>query len=494
MKKITQILIITFATISLSSCSIAPGVPGLKTSSSKKSKPPKEGIDYKLEIINADTILKQRPFDYASYVRNKKEKVSLYNLQSSSSNNIYLGKTSLKQNFTKEGSIPNKSHLVTPQDQHNQNVATLDKKIEAKEMRFEGVTAADKKSNYQYYIGKGDVLAITVWDHPKMSSPDEKGAVGHVVGSDGRFYFPYAGKTNALGQTVNKVQKELRTKLGSFITKPQVSVSIANFRSQKIYTSGALVKPSTLIIDDTPTTVRDAISKSGGLRPNQYTGYATLARNGKNISIDLNRMLKYNDNRQNFILKNGDRLNIVERTELAEFNRRLNLDVRKENTLSSVRLRNEIKSLKTLNPVKLQFELEKEKSIARLKKELERELRSEQAKVFVMGEVLKPGSVKYQVEDGMTLAEAINDAGSFKEDSVNPKGVFVIRKENGNDKIPTVYQLPIASVQSVFLAEQFDVRPRDVVYVTATPSIRWNRVLAQLLPSLAILNTFRNFN
>jgi len=170
------------------------------------------------------------------------------------------------------------------------------------------------------------------------------------------------------------------------------------------------------------------------------------------------------------------------------------LDVRKENTLSSARLSNEIKSLKTLNPVKLKFELEKEKSIARLKKELERELRSEQAKVFVMGEVLKPGSVKYQVEDGMTLAEAINDAGSFKEDSVNPKGVFVIRKENDNDKVPTVYQLPIASVQSVFFAEQFDVWPRDVVYVTATPSIRWNRVLAQLLPSLAILNTFRNFN
>ena len=490
MKNITQILIIIFATISLSSCSIAPGVPGLKTSFSKGSKPQKEGVDYKLVIINADTILKQRPFDYASYVRNKKKKVSLYNSQSSSNKNNELGSAYTQQNSTMGRGTSNQKYLSNPLDQ---NITTFDKKAETKAMRFEGITAADKKSNYQYLLGKGDVLSITVWDHPKMSSPDEKGAVGHVVGNDGRFYFPYAGKINALGKTINKVQEELRTKLGSFITKPQVSVSIASFRSQKIYTSGAVAKPSTLIIDDTPTSVRDAISKSGGLKPNQYTGYATLARNGKNISIDLNRMLKYNDNRQNFILKNGDRLNIVERTELAEFNRRLNLDVRKENTLSSVRLRNEIRNLKTLSPIKLQFELEKEKSIARLKKELERELRSEQAKVFVMGEVLKPGSVKYQVEDGMTLAEAINDAGSFKEDSVNPKGVFVVRKENDKDEIPTVYQLPIASVQSVFFAEQFTVRPRDVVYVTATPSIRWNRVLAQLLPSLAILNTFRNF-
>jgi len=56
-----------------------------------------------------------------------------------------------------------------------------------------------------------------------------------------------------------------------------------------------------------------------------------------------------------------------------------------------------------------------------------------------------------------------------------------------------VYQLPIASVQSIYYAEQFELRPRDIVYVTSTPSIRWNRVIAQLLPSLAILNTFRNF-
>ncbi len=188
-------------------------------------------------------------------------------------------------------------------------------------------------------------------------------------------------------------------------------------------------------------------------------------------------MLKHNDNRQNFILKNGDRLHIVERAELAEFNRNLNLKVRTENTLSSVRLRND---------------MNKERSIARLRKELEGELRSEQAKVFVMGEVLKPGSIKFQLEEGMTLAEAINDAGSLNEATVSPKGIFVVRKEASNDKIPTVYQLSISSVQSIFFAEQFEIRPRDIVYATATPSIRWNRVLNQILPSLTMLRIFSN--
>ncbi len=491
MKNIIHALIISFALVSLSACSIVPGVPGLKTNSSRYAKPQKEGVDYKLIVINADTISKQKPFDYAAYVKEKKRKVSVYDSQSRTNNTIATDKNNYPLKVL--AGKPN-NQRVSANSARNQKTKGSISSLSNNMIRFEGITSSDNKSNYQYLIGKGDVLSITVWDHPELTTPSENNAFGgHVVGSDGRFYFPYSGKINAVGKTVRNIRDELESKLGSFITKPQVSVSIANFRSQKIYTSGALAKPSTLMIDDTPTTVRDAISKSGGLRPNQYTGYATLARAGKNISIDLNRMLKYNDNRQNFILKNGDRLNIVERTELDEFNRNLNLEVRKTNVLSSVRLRNEIKSLETLSPLQLKFELQKERSIARLKKELERELRSEQAKVFVMGEVLKPGSVKYQVEDGMTLAEAINDAGSFKEESVNPKGIFVVRRESVNDKTPTVYQLPMESVQSIFFAEQFDVRPRDIVYVTATPSIRWNRVIAQLLPSLAILNTFRNF-
>ena len=91
-------------------------------------------------------------------------------------------------------------------------------------------------------------------------------------------------------------------------------------------------------------------------------------------------------------------------------------------------------------------------------------------------------------------AEAINDSGSFREETVNPKGILVVRQETLNDKMPTVYQLPLASVHSMLLAEQFKIRPRDIVYVTATPSIRWNRVLAQLIPSLTLVNTVSNLS
>lgn len=460
MKNLFIKLLAVFTIFSMTACSISPGVPGLKASSAK---PQQEGVDYNLVVIDANTIRDQKPFDYVAYIKLKEKRLLSNGLRPAwdrsdvieSESSPYIARASGVKGYS-EGDLNN---------------------FKNKEInRFEGITSIDNKANYQYKIGKGDVLNITVWDHPELTKPSDNNAYGgHVVSSDGDFYFPYSGKISALGKTVNSIRNELEGKLESFITKPQISISIARYRSQKTYVSGAVVKPVTIIIDDTPTTVRDAISESGGLKPNQYTGYATLSRSGKNIPIDLNRMLKYNDNRQNFILKNGDRLNIVERTELDEFNRELNLDVQKENTISSVKLRNDI---------------ERERTLARFKKELERDVKSKQAKVFVMGEVGNPGSVEYQLEDGMTLAEAINDAGSLKEESFNPKGVFLIRKV-GNLDIPTVYQLPIASVQSMFFAEQFEVIPRDIVYVTATPSIRWNRVLSQLLPSLTVYSAIQ---
>jgi len=424
MNKIYFALLILPSLLSFSGCSSAPGVPGLNTASSRYAKPQTEGVDYKLVVINAQSIKNQRSFDYASYIATQKKRSK--GLASSSSNSL----------------------TNTPNRYSRSRAARI----------HSGITSNDNKANYQYRIGKKDILSITVWDHPELTiQSEDAAAAGHVVDNSGRFYFPYAGKIHASGKTTGEIRDTLEKKLATFITNPQISVRVALFRSQKAYISGAVLNPTTLSINDVPTTVRDAISQTGGVTPSLFTGLASLTRNNKKISIDLNRMLRHNDNRQNFLLKNGDRLHIIEKDQLAE-------------------------------------EIRRERSMAQLKKQLERELKSEQAKVFVMGEVNKPGSVRYEIEDGMTLAEAINDSGSFKEDTVNPKGIFVVRQESSNDTIPTVYQLPLASVHSMLLAEQFTIRPRDIVYVTATSSIRWNRVLALLIPSLTLVNTISNLS
>lgn len=433
------IFIFSVFVLSMSGCSYSPGVPSLNTSVGAASKPHKVGIDYRLIEINHKMIKNQKPFNYNSYILNKKK-----------SNAAQKNWSKNTQAFSR---TPNQS--ASRQNAGKTSTGTI---------RFSSINSSDNKANYKYVIGKRDILSITVWDHPELTIPAGDAPATHVIGNDGRFYFPYAGKIQAAGKTAEAVRAALENKLTSFIAKPQVSVRVAQHRSQKAFISGAIAKPLTLEINDLPLTVRDAISKSGGVIPRKYTGYASLTRDNQTIAIDLNRMLRLNDNRQNFILRNGDRLHVVEISDDAEF-------------------------LKNLLQAK-----QREEELTALRKELERESRYEQAKMFVMGEVGKPGTVKYQLEDGMTLAEAINDAGSFKEETFNPKGVFVVRQKNKNDTIPTVYQLPVASVHSMLLAEQFNIRPRDIVYVTSTPSIRWNRVLGLLLPSLTLLNTFNNLS
>jgi len=281
---------------------------------------------------------------------------------------------------------------------------------------------------YTYRVGPQDILSITVWDHPELTIPAGEfrspTAAGHKVGSDGRFFFPYAGKIQAAGRTTSQIRRELEQKLAKFITKPQVGVSIAAYRSQQAYISGSVLKPGVYSINDVPLTIRDIIAKSGGLTE-KASDFALFTHHKKKIKIDLDALYRKGDNSQNYIFRGGDSLHIAEK-----------------------------------NTAK---------------------------KVFVMGEVVKPGSILV-TRFGMSLAEALSDSGGLKEETANPTGIFVVRQETRKDKLPSVYQLQLTSVHSMLLAEQFSLRPRDVVYVTATPVTRWSRVIGQLLSTPTILN------
>ena len=85
---------------------------------------------------------------------------------------------------------------------------------------------------------------------------------------------------------------------------------------------------------------------------------------------------------------------------------------------------------------------------------------------------------------------AISRSGGIDERSANPSGIFVIRGQDQGDKLATVYVLDISDATSLMLGARFPLQPRDVVYVTAAPVSRWNRVLSQLLPSVTSTGAF----
>lgn len=300
---------------------------------------------------------------------------------------------------------------------------------------------------YRYYVGSQDILNVTVWGSPTLTAEggDAKSSIleGHNVNADGYFFFPYAGRIYARGRTTEQIRLELQRKLKKYLTDPQVIVSILAYRSQRVHISGAVIKPNVFKIDDTPLTIRDIIAKAGGLKSFvkgkdkdlETSRRALLTRSNKNkIMIDLKALFNKGDRSQNYVLRGGDTVHIIERDD----------DSKKED------------------------------------------------KVFVMGEVKKAGTLILD-EFGISLAEALSNSGGINEDKANPSGIFVMRNIRRKGRyIPTVYQLKLRSVHSMLLAEKFALRDRDIIYVTAAPLSRWNRVISQILPSLSAATSIDN--
>jgi polysaccharide export outer membrane protein len=106
----------------------------------------------------------------------------------------------------------------------------------------------------------------------------------------------------------------------------------------------------------------------------------------------------------------------------------------------------------------------------------------EDSGVYVMGEVNKPATVLPLRNGSLTLSQAISDGGSFDSNTAAAQQVFVIR--NSTSESPQIYHLDATSPVSMVLANQFELQPKDIVYVGQGGLVRFNRVLNLLLPAI----------
>jgi polysaccharide export outer membrane protein len=102
----------------------------------------------------------------------------------------------------------------------------------------------------------------------------------------------------------------------------------------------------------------------------------------------------------------------------------------------------------------------------------------DESKVFVSGEVVTPRALTMH-NGRLSLNEALGESGGVSPLSGDARQVYVVRK--GIDGIH-VYQLDARMTGAMALAEGFELHPKDVVYVAASPLANWHRNLSMLIP------------
>lgn len=100
-------------------------------------------------------------------------------------------------------------------------------------------------------------------------------------------------------------------------------------------------------------------------------------------------------------------------------------------------------------------------------------------KVYILGEVNKVGFLPI-TDQQLTIADALALSGWMNNDS-DPRFIYIIR---GDYIQPEIFWLNAKTPDRLLLAEHFSLQPKDVLYVSAAPITRWNRVLNQLLPTI----------
>ena len=287
-------------------------------------------------------------------------------------------------------------------------------------------------------VSPGDVLRVRIFEpyegsiFPTIRAPGADLGAQRVT-DDGTINVPYVGTVPVAGLDLTQIEQRIAERAKGKAQDPQVIVELVGDRSHTVMVSGDVKNPGRISILDGVRSVVDAINRAGG-------PYASSAQGGSQ----------------------SNQLEVVVRRR-----GQVILTAQWSDLLAGA-----------------DIPIEKNDEIV---------LRPNARTYTVLGAVTKAGNVE-MTKVSLTLLEALGSVGGLTDERANKTGVFVFRMgdiQNNPGARARVFRLDLSQPVSIFVAQQFGVQARDVVYVTNAPLYEYNKIVSALYRTFSIVGVVK---
>jgi polysaccharide export outer membrane protein len=141
---------------------------------------------------------------------------------------------------------------------------------------------AKSASGEEYRIGPQDLVRIDVWKEPDISRTIP-------VRPDGKISLPLMNDVQAAGLTAMELAGSIREGLSKYITSPQVTVTVTEINSRRVYVTGEVMRPGAQPLLPNMTALQ-ALTSAGGFTQFARTKSIYILRNedGKQVKHPFN--------------------------------------------------------------------------------------------------------------------------------------------------------------------------------------------------------------
>ncbi|WP_269582396.1 polysaccharide biosynthesis/export family protein [Roseibium sp. Sym1] len=291
-------------------------------------------------------------------------------------------------------------------------------------------------------LGVGDTLTVTIWE----ASPDGLFSSGNsgssqipsVVDENGYIFVPYAGRVRAAGLSIEGLRQSVQKKLVGKAVEPQVLISLRDKLSSTAVVVGDVAKPGVYPLPLRNTRLLDLVAEAGGAREATYETVVTLKRGKRAGTTRLEDLFDYPEN--NVLISPNDNILLSHRPR----------------TFSA------------------------------------------------FGAVKDNQLVPFRTKT-VTMAEALATVGGLRDERADANGVFLFRYEDGalvkrlkpelaqkigsTQSVPLVYKLSLRDPKGFFMSQHFEMRDKDILYVSNHPTAELGKFLQIIAPLISNYST-----